>query len=86
MPLVMDEKEYARQLIQQVIDTPIQLICNDTQKGFRIATGSMTIPSAKTIAVMMVELALKEAYKRGDGVALLRQEYLKSVKAEIPNV
>lgn len=86
MLVTMDEKDYAKQLVMKVVDTEIDFIYNDSQDGSCIGIGSMTVNSAKKIAEMLVDMALKEAYKQGTEISLLRQEYLSNVKAEIWNV
>lgn len=83
MLVTMDEKQYAQELVMKVVDTEIDFIYNDSQDGSCIGTGSMTVNSAKKIAEMLVDMALKEAYKQGTEISLLRQEYLSNVKAEI---
>lgn len=84
--IVTDEKQYAKELVAKITDTKIDYIYNDSQDGACIGTGSMTVSSAKKIAVMMVDMALQEAYKQGTEISLLRQEYLSKVKTEIEKI
>ena len=72
----MTPKEHALKLCQQFgITTLFEQDCN----------GGVTLPLAiaKKCALIAADLCYQEAYKQGNQIAEIRQDYWKEVKAEI---
>jgi hypothetical protein len=67
----MAPTEKASELLQKFTDATFN-------EGCRINK-----PAMKQCALIAVELAYKEAYKQGNDIALIRQDYWQEVQAEI---